>query len=295
MTEVAERTFQEVFTRCHAHGRRWDEGLWRYFEVLTVKRVLAEHAEIARGPVLDVGCGDGELFGWIFGRRQDAVGVDSCDTWDDDVSVARDRGTYGEVRKEDARALSLPAERFALVFSNSVLEHVDGVERLVAEARRVLRPGGVLLFTTPDPRLYEAPAYEWRRVLAPLGLDALGRAMAERECREYRHVSLHGGADWAAMLEAAGFEDVRVRTYVPLAAARAMTRFSGPSRLPFVRRLASLLSAEARQLSTGRDLPPVEWVTRARRVLGPLLQDEDAGDLGGLGLLILARKAGDAA
>lgn len=295
MTEVAERTFQEVFTRCHAHARRWDEGLWRYFEVLAVKRLLAEQAELARGPILDVGCGDGELFGWIFGPRPDAVGVDSCDTWADDVTAARVRGTYGEVRKEDARALSLSAGRFALVFSNSVVEHVDGVERLLAEARRVLRPGGALVFTTPDPRLYEAPAYEWRRLLAPLGLDALGRAMAERECQEYRHVSMHRAEDWSAMLGAAGLEHVRVRTYVPLAAARVMTRFSGPSRVPLLRRLATLASSEARQLSGERAVRADEWVARARRVLDPLIRDEDAGSARGLGLLVVARKAGASA
>ncbi|ACG74374.1 Methyltransferase type 11 [Anaeromyxobacter sp. K] len=294
MTETAERTFQEVFTRCHAHGRRWDEGLWRYFEVLAVKRLLAEDARLARGPILDVGCGDGELFGWVFGRRRDAVGVDSCDTWDDDVASARERGIYGEVSKEDARALSFPDGRFALVFSNSVVEHVDGVEQLIAEAHRVLRPGGALIFTTPDPRLYEAPAYEWSRVLAPLGLGALGRVMARRECREYRHVSMHGSEEWGVMLESAGLERVHVRTYMPLSAARAMTRFSGPSRMPCLRKLASLTSAEARQLSSTRGSGRDEWVARARRVLDPLLREEVPEGGAGLGLLLVARKAGAA-
>ncbi len=46
----------------------------------------------------------------------------------------------------DASATELPADSLDAVFSNSVLEHVPGpvIERCFAEARRILRPGGVI-------------------------------------------------------------------------------------------------------------------------------------------------------
>jgi ubiquinone/menaquinone biosynthesis C-methylase UbiE len=46
----------------------------------------------------------------------------------------------------DASATGLPAASLDVVFSNSVLEHVPGpvIERCFAEARRILRPGGVV-------------------------------------------------------------------------------------------------------------------------------------------------------
>lgn len=292
--DASARTFDQVFSRCYVHGRRWDEGLWRYFEVRAVAELLAERPTLIDGPILDVGCGDGELFEWLFGTRADACGVDSCDTRADDLSVARSRGTYGEIRSEDARALSLRSDRFRLVFSNSVLEHVNHAEEVLAQAHRVLQPGGHLLFTTPDPRLYDAPAYEWRQLLAPFGLDVLGRWMARWECHQYRHVSLKSATQWTALLQSAGFSAVECRSYVALAAARAITRFSGPSRVPGLRRMAWLMSREARSLSSPIDLPVDVWVKRARRVLDPFIRARLAGPSDGVGLLVLARKAASA-
>ncbi|MGZ3416681.1 MAG: methyltransferase domain-containing protein [Polyangiales bacterium] len=46
----------------------------------------------------------------------------------------------------DASATSLPAESLDVVFSNDVLEHIPGpiIERIFAEAKRLLKPGGIM-------------------------------------------------------------------------------------------------------------------------------------------------------
>ena len=53
------------------------------------------------------------------------------------------------VRHEDVESLSFPDERFDLVVSLDVLEHVNRPVSAVHELRRVLRPGGQLLMTVP--------------------------------------------------------------------------------------------------------------------------------------------------
>lgn len=59
-------------------------------------------------------------------------------------------GTYrGGVRHEDALGLSFESERFDLVISNDVYEHVPDIRLALREAWRVLRPGGTLLATFP--------------------------------------------------------------------------------------------------------------------------------------------------
>jgi SAM-dependent methyltransferase len=287
-----------VFGRAFRHGRRWDEGLWRWAELGAVLQLLREQPDLREGPILDVGCGDGEVFEVVFGPRLDACGVDSCVTRADDVARARAAGRYGEVRQEDAASTSFEADRFRLLFSNSVLEHIAPVEPVLREAFRVLRPGGCLLFTTPAPRLYSRQAYAWRRALAPLGLDFVGRRLALRECAVYHHVSILEAADWVRRLEVVGFSKVEVRGYMPAAAARAMSLFSGATRVPVLARLAWRLSPEARALAT--DLSEAEWVERCRTVLGPLLRDPgavaggdapgSAGPSGYCGQLVLARK-----
>ncbi len=59
-------------------------------------------------------------------------------------------GTYQDgIRHEDALHLSFPDEDFDLVVSNDVYEHVPDIRRALAEACRVLRPGGALVATLP--------------------------------------------------------------------------------------------------------------------------------------------------
>jgi len=53
------------------------------------------------------------------------------------------------IRHEDVERLSFADASFDLILSNDVLEHVADPQKALAEACRVLRPGGVLLMTVP--------------------------------------------------------------------------------------------------------------------------------------------------
>jgi len=91
-------------------------------------------------PVLDVGCGEGEL------RRHlpDGawVGVDSSPTM-----VA---GAPGGVQLARADALPFEAGSFAAAALLYVLYHLDDPARALAEARRVVRAGGLVAAAAPS-------------------------------------------------------------------------------------------------------------------------------------------------
>ncbi len=55
----------------------------------------------------------------------------------------------GGVRSEDVQRLSFADASFDLVTHTEVLEHVPDDRRALAELQRVLRPGGLMLFTVP--------------------------------------------------------------------------------------------------------------------------------------------------
>ena len=96
--------------------------------------------------VLEIGCGTGAVIRTLAQRQGigEALGVDPSP-----VFVARARSLAQNIPNlafevGDGRALELVPERFDTVLIHTTLCHVPEPERLVAEAFRVLRPGGTL-------------------------------------------------------------------------------------------------------------------------------------------------------
>jgi SAM-dependent methyltransferase len=101
-------------------------------------------------PVLDLGCGRGELLALLAEAGVPASGVDSDRAM---AEAARQRGltvTTGDLF-EVLEAIE-PASLGALTAFH-VIEHMDLASqvRLVRSARTALRPGGVLILETPSP------------------------------------------------------------------------------------------------------------------------------------------------
>jgi SAM-dependent methyltransferase len=103
--------------------------------------------------VLDLGCGTGEL-----ACRLAAAGlrVTGCDISRNMLlqAAARDgAGCHAWVRLEpDWQSLPFKPATFDLVVAASVLEYVIEPGAVLRECARVLRPGGVVLYTVPDLR-----------------------------------------------------------------------------------------------------------------------------------------------
>lgn len=101
------------------------------------------------GALLDIGCGEkwkNDLVGHYVDQY---IGVDHAETLHDPSSVDRIGSAY-----------ALPAEdgEFDCVLCTSVLEHLEEPQVALAEAYRVLKPGGTAVFTAPQIwHLHEEP------------------------------------------------------------------------------------------------------------------------------------------
>ena len=94
--------------------------------------------------LLDVGCGTGHLAAAAARRGAKVLGVDFVESM-----VARAQANYPEVafRQGDAEALDCDDASFEAVVCSFALLHLSDQEAAVAEACRVLRPGGRYAFT----------------------------------------------------------------------------------------------------------------------------------------------------
>jgi SAM-dependent methyltransferase len=175
---------------------------WRAIELA----VVIQHG-LPRGTGLDLGCGDGKLMRILLDASQASPSLVGVDMDPLETRDALASGVYQQVHTVPGDRVPEPDASFDFVFSNSVLEHIDDLEPVMAEMARVLRPGGTFVFTVPGPGLHEClagPLFPWsdrRRYLARI----------DRRCAHRRYWS---EAQWRTCLGRHGIEVLRATAYL---------------------------------------------------------------------------------
>ena len=94
--------------------------------------------------VLDIGAGAGIVSEMNFKQNVKFIcGIDL------DPRV-QENPMLHEGKIADASRIPYEDEKFDLIFADNVMEHLEDPEGVFAEAKRVLKPGGLLLFKTPN-------------------------------------------------------------------------------------------------------------------------------------------------
>ena len=125
-------------------AHRYDEYVG-YFEKLLVGDGRQWVCDQARGEVLEIAIGTGRNLPY-YPSDVRLTGIDLTPSM---LELARRGanmlGREVDLRLGDAQSLDLPDSRFDTVVATLALSSIPDVRRTVAEARRVLRPGGRLL------------------------------------------------------------------------------------------------------------------------------------------------------
>ena len=98
------------------------------------------------GDYLDIGSGRGELLTLLGALYPDFRGF-ACDYTD---QLIKKPGQKVEVVDLNRQPLPFPDGRFALATCIETIEHLENYWMVVRETYRVLRPGGVAVFSTPN-------------------------------------------------------------------------------------------------------------------------------------------------
>ena len=108
---------------------------------------------VAGKRVLDAACGEGYGSALLAASAVSVTGVDRSEQ-----SIAHARGRYQapnlDFQAADCLALPFGADSFDCIVSFETLEHLAEHDGLLSEFRRVLRPAGFLLLSSPDKAVY---------------------------------------------------------------------------------------------------------------------------------------------
>lgn len=157
--------------------------------------------------VLDVGCGTGLLGAWVadqVGERGEVIGIDPLPLR---VVLAARKHTRFHTKVGRAEDLSEFAdESFDAVYLNSVFHWVPDQPKALAEALRVLRPGGRIALNSADALRPHDSNVLLRQALDEVGLRSVGHAAGAHNHRV-------DATRLAELLAQAGFSGIEVASH----------------------------------------------------------------------------------
>jgi ubiquinone/menaquinone biosynthesis C-methylase UbiE len=194
----------DAFNRFEAEGWEARAGSYQFLRPVTARAISTLLAVAGAGKgcqLLDIGCGPGDLAAEAAKRGADAAGIDVAPSMVRRAALANPSipfrvGSFEAIPGGDAA--------FDAVVGNFVFNHVGRPAVALAEARRVLRPGGSLALSA-----WDAPRRN--RVLG-LFLDAVERAEAPVPVGvPAGPTNFRSDDELRALLADAGFEAVTIQ------------------------------------------------------------------------------------
>jgi 2-polyprenyl-3-methyl-5-hydroxy-6-metoxy-1,4-benzoquinol methylase len=166
--------------------RSWLDRIIAYVRIRAIKREIKKGAKL-----LDLGClgYNGELLQELSGQISGGTGID--------LSVnPKTKLIKGRVDQK----LPIASNTFDAISALAIIEHVDYPEIMLQESYRVLKPGGIVLITTPS-LLGKLPL----EIMAALGL--ISKTEIDDHKRYYTRSTLRQA------LMKAGYKQVKVKYF----------------------------------------------------------------------------------
>ncbi len=188
--ELNDSIYSEAFDhRLEEAGKLTDRKRRKYAHFLTR---IAPYRQNNR--ILDIGCGAGRLLRVAAEHDWEAFGVDPAMQ-----KLSVETPDHVTVIPELLNKAGFEPDFFDVVHANEVFEHIDNPVDLVEDILAVLRPGGLLVFRTPNHSSWTA--------------KAVGQSWRHFNVRKVGHVGFFSPKSARHLLNNLGFDKVTIATH----------------------------------------------------------------------------------
>lgn len=99
--------------------------------------------------LLDIGCYDGYIGSLLKKKLGTLCEIYGIDVAKNSVKLARKRGIHAKVCNVTGR-IEFKSNTFDYIFAGEIIEHLQDTDFFMREVKRVLKPDGTLILTTPN-------------------------------------------------------------------------------------------------------------------------------------------------
>lgn len=168
-----------------------DMSRWNIFDNFLLQRRIYEALVYipSNAIVCDIGCGDGKLLFSIKNKIREGIGIDKKikeGKYDNLLFIKQDIDGY---------KLEINSEYVDVVLLLAVLEHLRNPKNTLKEIYRILKPGGILILTTPSP---------WSKI--PLELMASISILNKNQIYDHKHY--YSKNELIELLKNVGFSEI---------------------------------------------------------------------------------------
>lgn len=175
---------------------------WLSASIIRGKESLLFSEVVLKFPIIDLGCGNGQFAKLTFNEKID-FGVDIV------ISKNLNNYTYSNWMKQDLRKMTFDDNSFYTAVSNSVFEHIDGVESAISEVARILKKRGRLYLNLPTQEINKN--FWLYRMFGK-------RKFVDKAIVKYHqnlfHINIKPASWWKEILERNSFTVTNIRKYI---------------------------------------------------------------------------------
>ena len=139
-------------------------------------------SKLVKGYVLDVACGTGYGTVYLSPKCDHAVGVDISKKA---LNIATSRNSRSENVSfilADATELPFSDNKFDTVISFETIEHIKDYQKFLMEIKRVLKPNGIFVCSTPNVKYTQHPIYHIKEFYPDEFFRVIQKFFSEVEC-----------------------------------------------------------------------------------------------------------------